>query len=116
MFIAKNMLNTHRNERKSRKRALDSTCFHSTIVFQFRWKHERFCEVVERKIDFETEYAEYELSKESVRAEKRQKQKQKIKAGCKILCVIFFILMLLGEFYFFAIKLKIVVWFFRIIN
>ena len=77
-------------------------------IFNFLWKHDRFCETVKPKIDYETQYAEYELSKEAVRAEKRRKQIQKIKAGCEKLFVICAIIMLLGEFSLFFL---ILVWF-----
>ena len=34
-------------------------------------KHERACQIIERQIDYETEYAEYELSKDWETSKKR---------------------------------------------
>ena len=103
-----NMLNTRRDEDLKSKNQSESL---SVSIFNFLWKHDRACKTVERKIDFETEYAEYELSKESLRAEKRRKLKKRIKSVCNMLrkpyymlckgVLVFALFILLGKFLFF---------------
>ena len=53
-------------------------------------KHDRACEIIERDINYETEYAEYELSKDWERTKKRSNLS-------KMLTIFFVILILSGK-------------------
>ena len=67
---------------------------------KFRWypsKHDRVCENIEQQIDYETEYAQYEVSKAAIEEQKRKERIQKIKYMCRKVYSIITILILIGK-------------------